>query len=190
MKQLKAIWRKVYIIYKYLKFIQGKGHRWRRRRRRRTSAGRHVKTQLVAAGDVRDAELLNDSEGDGALARCRRAQDDGPEGPEGRRGGGVTRGDCHHGRPRSTKLTSCDRQRRRRQPFECRGVLALSAPNWFYPRSLLLPSHGLWYAKSLKATAPRQSAVTHCDVIATRRFVTLRHVAQTRAETERRIMII
>lgn len=44
--------------------------------------------------------------------------------------------------------------------------------------------------KALKATAPRRSAVTRCDVTATRRFVTLRHVAQTRVETERWIMII
>jgi len=71
-----------------------------------------VEAQLVAAGDVRDVELLDDSGGDGALAGRRRAQDDGPEGPEGRRSGGVTRGDRYHGRPRSTGLaTSCDRQR-------------------------------------------------------------------------------
>lgn len=54
-----------------------------------------MEAQPVAAGDVRDAELLDDPGGDGALAGRRRTQDDGPEG----RRGGATRGDRYHRRP-------------------------------------------------------------------------------------------
>jgi len=50
-----------------------------------------VETQPVAAGDVREAELLDDPRGHGALAGCRRAEYHGPEDR-----GGATRGDRDH----------------------------------------------------------------------------------------------
>lgn len=77
-------------------FKRAFGAKDRRRQRRRTSAGGHVEAQPVAAGDVRDAELLDDPGGDGALAGRRGAQYDGPEGRRG--GGGATRGERYHGK--------------------------------------------------------------------------------------------
>lgn len=59
----------------------------------RTGAGGHMEAQPVSAGNVSDAELLDDPGGHGALAGGRRAQ---YYGPEGRGGGGTTRGDRYH----------------------------------------------------------------------------------------------
>lgn len=50
-----------------------------------------METQPVAAGDVREAELLDDPRGYGAFAGRRRAEYHGPEDR-----GGATRGDRYH----------------------------------------------------------------------------------------------
>lgn len=57
----------------------------------RTGTVGHVETQSVATGNMREAELLNDSHGHGALAGCRRAEYYSPEDR-----GGAKRGDRHH----------------------------------------------------------------------------------------------
>lgn len=159
-----------------------KDHR-QRRGRRRTSAGGHVEAQPVAAGDVRDAELLDDPGGDGALAGGRRAQYDGPEGRRGA-GGGATRGDRHHGWP-AGGLRGGGSTR-----FPGDGERPSAAAISHRPRRTLpsipttgRPARGLW-CRARAAIRPRpnrrRTPATRRDATATRRFVTPRHVASRR----------
>lgn len=92
----------------------------------RTGAGGHVETQSIAAGDVRDAKLLDNPRGHGALAGCRRAEYHGPEDR-----GGATRGDRHHEKFDLQRLTCSDDR-----PKSAAGMLRESA--WSGPYSSCL----------------------------------------------------